>query len=693
MQVKNSNLETPVRYIKGVGPKKAEALGKLGLETIEDLLFYLPRRYEDRSKRKTIRELKIGESQVVQGEVVTFGIRRSKKGMSIFQVAVTDNTGVIYAVWFNQPFLKKFFKQGQKIILYGKVERYDTIQIHQPEYEILETEKDSSIHIGRIVPVYPLRQDITQRYLRSVVYHAVKSYPSKLKEFLPTHLRAKHKLVDIKFAVRNIHYPGDFNMLERAYKRLVFEEFFFLQTAIALKRKGIKIDTEGISHKVDEELLSSFEQDLPFNLTSSQVKVMKEIESDMKSPKPMNRLLEGDVGSGKTIVACYAILLTIKNGLQACLMAPTELLAKQHFITLSKILAPYDINIELLISSLSESGKKEVRESVKKKEVNLLIGTHALLQEGVEFSKLGLAIVDEQHKFGVTQRAVLKEKGTKSDVLIMTATPIPRTLALTVFGDLDISVIKELPPGRRPISTYWVEESRREKVYEFIKEEVKSGRQAYVVCPRIKESEKSQIQAAQSMHEKLKTEVFSDFSVGLIHGKMKSADKDKIMREFKKGKINILVSTVVIEVGIDVKNASIMLIEDAERFGLAQLHQMRGRVGRGEYDSYCILLSDPKTENAKKRLGAMANTIDGFELAEEDLELRGPGEFFGTKQHGIPEIRFGNILRDTEIMELARSEAFKLVKGDPNLADPRNRIVHQALVERFRGKLDLVNVG
>jgi len=693
MQVKNSNLNTSIRYIKGVGPKKAEVLSRLKLQTIEDLLFYLPHRYEDRSNLKPIKEVVIGEAQTVQGEVLTFGVKKTKKGMNIFQLAVGDNTGVIYAIWFNQPFLKRYFKVGERVILYGKVEKYDVLQIHQPEYEIGKEDKAASIHIGRIVPIYHLTQDVSQRYLRSIVYHAVGNFSHAVRDFLPTHLRAKHKLVDMRFAIRNVHFPNSLEVRERAYKRLVFEEFFILQVAIALKRKGIKTDKTGISHKIDEEALNSFKENLPFRLTPSQLKVIKEIENDMKSSKPMNRLLEGDVGSGKTVVAGYAILLTIKNGLQACIMAPTEILAKQHYITLSNLLAPYGINVEILISGLSQERKEAIKQAVKSGEANLVVGTHALIQEGVDFSNLGLAIVDEQHKFGVTQRAVLREKGSKADILVMTATPIPRTLALTVFGDLDISAIKELPPGRRPISTYWVEESRRANVYEFIREEIEQGRQAYIVCPRIKESDKSQIQAATQMRERLQAEVFKEFSVGLVHGKMATQDKDRIMSDFKGGKINILVSTVVIEVGIDVANASVMLVEDAERFGLAQLHQLRGRIGRGKYDSYCILLANPRTENAQKRLKTMADTVDGFEIAEEDLQLRGPGEFFGTRQHGLPELRFGNILRDTEMMELARKEAFALVHEDPDLADPRNRPIRQALEERFKGKLELIHVG
>lgn len=693
MQVKNLDLNTPIRYIKGVGPKRAETLSRLGLNIVEDLLYYLPRRYEDRSNLKPIKELAIGEHQTVQGDILTLGIKKTRKGMSIFRLAVGDATGVVYGIWFNQPYLKRFFKVGQKIILHGKVEKYDVLQIHQPEYEIVKPDKTASIHIGRIVPIYPLTQDISQRYLRSLVYYAVRSAYSQVKEILPTYLRAKQRLADIRFAVQNTHFPANFGVLGKAYKRLVFDEFFILQLAIAIKRKGVKIDIAGISHKIDDEILASFRKRLPFELTESQLKVIKEIEKDMASPKPMNRLLEGDVGSGKTVVAAYAIMLTVKNGFQAVLMVPTEILAKQHFATLDKLLSPYGIKAGLLISGISESQKSETRDSVKNGSIDLIIGTHALIQEGVDFSKLGLAIIDEQHKFGVTQRAILRDKGSAADVLVMTATPIPRTLALTVYGDLDISIIKELPPGRRPVNTFWVEEAKRDGVYEFIKEEVKKGRQAYIVCPTISGSSKSEIQAAAKMYESLQKGVFKEFKLGLIHGKMNMQEKDEAMKKFKTGKISILVSTIVIEVGIDIPNASIMLVENAERFGLAQLHQLRGRVGRGEYDSYCILLADPKTQAAQSRLKAMADTTDGFRIAEEDLQLRGPGEIFGTQQHGLPELRFGNILRDAEIMELARKEAFGLIKEDPELADARNQLIREALRERFKGKVDLVHVG
>ncbi|PIU41959.1 MAG: DNA helicase RecG [Candidatus Omnitrophica bacterium CG07_land_8_20_14_0_80_42_15] len=693
MQAKNSNLQTSVRYIKGVGPKRADTLKRLGLTTIEDILFYLPRRYEDRSNLKTIKEVEIGKAQTIKGEVLTFSVRRTKKGMNIFQLAVGDHTGVIYGIWFNQPFMRKFFRVGERVILHGKVERYDVLQINQPEYEILKPEETVNIHMGRITPIYPLTQNISQRYLRSLAYYAVKNYSHSIGEMLPTRLRAKHKLVDMQFAVNNAHFPKDFGAIERSYRRLVFDEFFILQIAIALKCRNIKEGLAGISHKIDENLLESFRKNLPFELTPSQLKAIKEIENDMKSAKPMNRLLEGDVGSGKTVVACYAILLTIKNKFQACIMAPTEILAQQHYMTLSKILAPYGVNVELLVSSLPENRKEEIRKSVKSGETDLIIGTHALIQEDVDFSRLGLAVIDEQHKFGVTQRSILREKGKSADILVMTATPIPRTLALTVYGDLDISVIKELPPGRRPVNTYWVEESGRGKVYNFIKEEINKGRQAYIVCPRIKETEKSQTQAASMMYEKLKDEVFKEFSVGLIHGKMGAQEKDVVMKKFKEGKLKILVSTVIIEVGIDVSNASIMLVENAERFGLAQLHQLRGRVGRGEYDSYCILMANPRTELAQKRLKAIAESTDGFEIAEEDLELRGSGEIFGTRQHGLPEMRFGSILHDRGIMELARKEAFDIIKEDPNLNDPRNYPIHQRLKERFGNKIELIKVG
>ena len=473
----------------------------------------------------------------------------------------------------------------------------------------------------------------------------------------------------------------------------MFEEFFILQLALALKKRDAKTGAPGIRHKLDARLIDSFKKLFPFELTQSQLKTINEIQIDMASPKPMNRLLEGDVGSGKTVVAIYALLLTVQNGYQASIMAPTEILAKQHYVNISELLMPLGVNIRLLVSGLKPAKRLEINNEIESGEADVIIGTHALIWQGVKFKKLGLVVVDEQHKFGVTQRHILRKKGLNPDVLVMTATPIPRTLALTVYGDLDISVIKELPKGRYPISTYCVSESKRKAVYRFIKEEVKKGRQAYIVYPRIWPTGQSGLKAASGMYNKLQTEVFPDLRVGLIHGKMLVKEKNDSMKKFRAQKIDILLSTTIIEVGIDVANASCMVIENAERFGLSQLHQLRGRIGRGDYPSYCVLLGNPRTEAAKKRFYTMSETQDGFKVAEEDLELRGPGEFFGTKQHGLPELRFGNILRDFEIMEQARAEAFKMVREDPYLRDSRNIFVKGELKRRFAGKLDLVNVG
>ncbi|MFH1848152.1 MAG: ATP-dependent DNA helicase RecG, partial [Candidatus Omnitrophota bacterium] len=629
-----------------------------------------------------------------KGEVLTFGFKKTKKGGDIFQVAVGDDTGVIYGAWFNQPFISKYFKVGQKVVIYGKVDKYDVLVMPQPEYEILDEGEDAeaSIHMGRIVPVYSLTKDVTQRYVRSLTKKVLNEYTRILPDPMPTKIRARNKLVDLRFAVNNIHFPANEESLKRAYKRIVFDEFFILQLAIALRRKNVKIE-EGISHKAEGGLIDAFKGSIPFELTKGQRTAMKQIEDDMKSDRPMNRLLEGDVGSGKTIVAAYALALTVQNGLQGVIMVPTEILAEQHYLNISRMLVPLGVHVGLLINSINEAGKKEIKEQISKGEIDIVVGTHALIQEGVEFSRLGLCVIDEQHKFGVTQRDYLRKKGLNPDVLVMTATPIPRTLSLTVFGDLDISVIRELPPGRKPISTYWVEEEKRADVYKFLREQVATGRQVYIVYPRIHHSEASSLKSAEGMYEKLKNEVFADLTVGLIHGEIRPDEKESVIRGFKQGKINILVSTVVIEVGIDVPNASVMMIENAERFGLSQLHQMRGRIGRGSHDSYCILLSNPQTPEAKKRLEAMTETVDGFEIAEEDLELRGPGEFFGTRQHGLPEIRFGNMIQDMEIMELARKEAFGVIAEDPDLSKFQNRLLRENLRDRFKGKMDLISVG
>ena len=697
--ITDKNLKTPIRYIKGVGPRKAEALAKIGIHTIEDILYYLPKRYEDRSNITSIKDLKTGESHAIQGEILTKQARTTKTGVPIFQVAVSDPTGFIHAIWFNQPYLKDVFKKGDKVILYGKVERYDRLQMIQPEYEIMEDEEISSLNVGRIVPVYSSASQITQKFLRNLIFKTLSEYDKALVEKLPTYLRARGKMVDIRFAIHNIHFPKNFEILEKAYNRIVFEEFFVLQLALAVRKKGVTSEEAAFGHHIVAGKLSEFfKASMQFEFTEGQKKAIADIERDISSGKPMNRLLEGDVGSGKTIVAAHGLVMAVQNGFQGVMMAPTEVLARQHFITLSELLMPLGINIVLLIGGLDAKTKQRSYSEIKEGKANIIIGTHAILQEGVDFKKLGIVVIDEQHKFGVAQRAILRNKGYAPHVLVMTATPIPRTLALTVYGDLDISVIRELPKGRKPIATYWVEEDKRDEMYGFIKEELKKARQAYVVCPLIDRRSSFAVRgssnvAAVDTFEKLKYEVFTDYEVGLLHGRMSSKEKDKIMKEFKKGKIQVLVSTVVIEVGIDIPNASVMLIENADRFGLSQLHQLRGRIGRGSHESYCILLANPTNDAAVERLKAIEGTLDGFEIAEIDMDIRGPGELFGHAQHGLPEIRFGNLARDFGIMETARKEAFALVEKDPNLKEEHHRLLRQSLFERFRGKLELIRVG
>jgi len=681
-----------IRYLKGVGPKKAELLEKLSIKQVEDLLYYMPRRYEDRRKSTLIKDLKVGEYQLINGKVLKTSTYVTKNRTRVFQVTLGDSTGVIYCVWFNQLFLKDTFKTEQEVLIYGKVERYKRLQINHPDYEIVK-EDTRSLNMCKIVPVYPLTQDVTQRYLRFLASEAIKNFLPTLKETLPANLIVRNRLVDLRFAISSIHFPVSFENLEKAYRRLIFEEFFILQLAFALRRKDLKTETKGIRHHLDSSLFESFKKLFPFEFTKSQAKAINEIQIDMANAKPMNRLLEGEVGSGKTVVAAYASLLTVKNGYQAAFMAPTEILARQHYVTLSELFMPLGINVRLLVSGLKKDKKIEIKNEIENGEVDIVVGTHALIWEGVQFSKLGLVVIDEQHKFGVTQRKLLRTKAVNPDVLVMTATPIPRTLALTIYGDLDISVIKELPKGRQPIDTYFVEEEKRKDVYSFLREEIKKGRQGYIVYPRIWSGKDSSVKAATHMYNKLQEEVFPDLKLGLLHGRMNAEEKENIMKRFKDKRTDILVSTTIIEVGIDITNASVMLIENAERFGLSQLHQLRGRIGRGNYSSYCILLGDPKTESAKKRFYTLSETQDGFKIAEEDLELRGMGELLGTKQHGLPELRFGDIVKDFDIMEEARGEAFRLIKEDPYLKDPRNSLIKEVINSRFPDNIALIHVG
>jgi len=688
MQGKNFSGDIPIRYIKSVGPKKAILFEKLGIESVSDLFYYLPRRYEDRSRIFDIKDLKPGEEQAVVGKVLKTSVFTAKTGTSIFEMLLEDPTGKVQAVWYNMPFLKKAFSAGQTVLLYGRVELYNRLQITHPVYEVLKDEDEKkSLEVGRIVPVYSLTKDISQKYMRRVAYNAVHAYLGQTRDSLPTYMRARKKLVDFKFAVENIHFPHSFENLQRAYKRLVFEEFFVLQVIMALKRQ--KHAGKGIAHELKGQLFDDFKDLFTFELTGEQKKCIKDIEKDMASERPMYRLLQGDVGSGKTVVAMYALLLAVRNGYQAVMMAPTEILARQHYVTVSRTMMPLGINIRLLVNGIDPKTKEKIKDELKKGEIDIVIGTHSVFQEKIEFHDLGLVVIDEQHKFGVEQRKTLRQKNLKADTLVMTATPIPRSLALTVYGDMDISTLKEKPEGRRPVETYWAGEDRREAVYGFLREEAKSGRQIFIVCPRVRKTGRSGLISAEGMFEHLKNHVFSDLRLGLVHGQMKSDDKDRVMRGFQDKKYDILVTTVMVEVGVDIPNATVMLVEHADRYGLAQLHQLRGRIGRGEHTSCCILMGDPKTEASRERLSTISGMDDGFQIAEKDLDLRGPGEFLGTRQSGLPELRFGNIIKDFSIMEEAREQAFSLVKEDSALQDPRHAGIRANIVERFRGKVKI----
>ncbi len=691
--------DTSIQYMKGVGPKRVVLFERLGIRTVRDLLYYIPRRYEDRSNFSSISKLRVGTQQTVMGKVLTSGVQKLKSNLSILRVAIDDGTGIIIAAWFNQPFLEKQFKVGTKVVVSGKVQLYGRkLQISSQSYEILysgDEEKDAEelIHTGRIVPFYPLTQNISQRRIRRMIKNALDNCLDRIDDMLPQDIKNRYGLIDVKHALLNIHFPKTLGDKDSAYRRIVFDEFLLLQLGILLKRASISDPQLGIKHQNNGRLLEQFLKDIPFKLTDAQHKVIDEINQDMTSEKQMNRLIQGEVGSGKTIVAIAALLTSVENGCQGVIMSPTEILAEQHYISMTEALAPIGIKIDLLIGSTSKKSRVEIIENIRNGSTDIIIGTHTLLQENIKFKRLGLMVIDEQHRFGVLQRNMLRKKGLNSDVLMMTATPIPRTLALTVYGDLDISTIRELPPGRGTVSTHLVTDSQIQGIYAFIKEEINRGRQAYVVSPLIEESDTIEAVAATQLFANFQKEVFPDLEVGLLHGQMKSEDKEKIMQKFRENKINILVSTTVIEVGIDIPNATIMLIENAERFGLSQLHQLRGRIGRGKDQAYCILHGLPKTPEAQKRLTVMTQTQDGFMIAQEDLELRGPGEFFGTKQHGLPELKIGNIISDIDIMEIARKEAANIIKSDPELSVKENRHIKINFLQSFKYRTDLARVG
>jgi ATP-dependent DNA helicase RecG len=679
------DLASPVQYLKGVGPQRARLLTRLGINTIRDALFHLPSRYEDRSSLIKIAELAHHQldtgsntisGKVVSSEIITPNPRRPR--LRLFELVIADSSGALKAKWFNQAYLKKLFKPGQEVVLYGIVKRNywgSAFEMTNPEYEIIDDGDDDpvpspgeQIHTGRIVPVYRLTEGLSQKQLRNIMYAIVNSAVQSVQDTIPQEIITRHNLPGLRESLVNIHFPeatvsiGMLNSGTSPYhQRLSFDELFTFQAGLAIIKKGELLE-KGIAFLPDGRLAGCLRGALPFTLTRAQERVLGDILNDMKSHFPMNRLIQGDVGSGKTIVALFAMLAAVESGYQAALMAPTEILAEQHYLNIHTLVE----NLGLKIQLLTGSKKNKNIENISSGDANIVIGTHALIQEGVSFKNLGLIVIDEQHRFGVMQRATLKKKGTDPDTLIMTATPIPRTLALTLYGDLDYSIIDELPPNRSPVITRLLSEKQKEYIYQLIEEQVKKGRQAYIVYPVIEESDKTNLKAAITGMEALGVK-FPEFKIGLLHGRMKPAEREEVMREFKNGALQILVSTTVIEVGVDVPNATLMVIIHAERFGLAQLHQLRGRVGRGSVQSHCILLHYGAAEDARRRLAVMVGTNDGFKIAEEDLAIRGPGEFFGTKQSGLPDLKVADIVRDARLLEAARKDAFGLIEKDPQL--------------------------
>ena len=681
-----NNLNKEIQFVKGIGPKRAEKLNKLGIFTLKDLIYYFPRQYEDRSNVRKISQLENDEKASIKGVITKIDTYSLRKGMTITKIDVRDESGYIRLVFFNQEYITKVFKTGDGILAFGKVK----IENNFKELASCEIEHytNSPKSTCKIQGVYPLTYGLTNKELATMIKSVLLKEEFKVNEYLPSYIIEKYKLCGIDYAIRNIHSPSSKEALKVALYRLVFEEFLILQLGLFYFKSGIN-EVSGIEFKQNEKL-NDIIKSLPFKLTKAQNRALDEILEDMNSSKVMNRLVQGDVGSGKTVVALLALSSAVLNGYQGALMAPTEILASQHYDSFKETLESFNIRSELLVGSLTKKQKEKVLEKVKNQEIDILIGTHALIEDKVEFKNLGIVITDEQHRFGVRQRGRLSNKGNSPDILVMTATPIPRTLALILYGDLDISIIDELPPGRQPIETIAIEHKRRNEAYEnLVRDEVEKGRQVYVVCPLVDESEKIEATAAVELVEELKREFFNDLRVGLLHGKMRPNEKDAIMDDFKNKRLDILVSTTVIEVGVNVPNATLMIIENAERFGLAQLHQLRGRVGRGKHKSYCILIYNSKTEVCKERMSIMEETTDGFKISQKDLEIRGPGEFFGTRQHGLPELKVANIFKHMKILKQAQIEARYIIGQDLKLNLKENKKIKEEILYKFSGEKEI----
>ena len=713
--------DLPIQFAKGVGPKRARLLERLGISTVEQALWALPWRYEDRSVMTPIGKLSPGRTDTITGVIREAKLTRARaRRLSIVDIVVEDETGNVRVVFFNQPYLEDVFRQGERIMVTGRVTAgragWMDVRLEPTQFEMLSGAEDERLHVGRIVPVYHETKGWTSRQMRVLLHGLLAEYGADVEEVLPLAIRARHRFMPIRTALQQVHFPPcgtGAAELERgvtdAHGRLAFEELFVLQTALALRQRETTDEVKAFRINPHVEELRELTKRLPFKLTSAQERVFGEIQVDMVSSRPMNRLVQGDVGSGKTVVALHALVMAAGSGCQTALMVPTEILAEQHYLNLRPLLEAVGLKTVLFTGGGKAKERTEILKHLATGAAHVAIGTHALIQKNVRFAKLGLVIVDEQHKFGVLQRKTMVDKGYRPDVLVMTATPIPRTLAMTVYGDLDVSIIDMLPPGRKPVRTLLYSEGQRHKAWQLVGDELKAGRQAYVVYPLIEESEKVDLKAAIQGAEHLGRDVFPHARVGLLHGRLKAVEKERIMAGFKSGTIHILVATTLIEVGVDVPNASIMVIEHAERFGLAQLHQLRGRVGRGAHQSLCLLMASylPRERrgwidrdgechqtdsDAQRRLSALVKSNDGFLIAEEDLRIRGPGEFFGFRQWGAPEFRAANLLRDADLLAQARQDAFALLEQDPALIQPQHQALKEATLRRWHSKLALGGV-
>ena len=674
-----------VKYVKTVGPNRVKLLNKLKIYTLKDLITYFPRDYEDRSKPKNLYECADGEEVLIEA-MATGKISEMQKGkMTISKLIVKDQTGTCYITWFNQGYLRDKFQPGRMYRFFGKISiKSSRFEMNSPVYD----EIDQSRNTGKIIPIYPLTYELKQSTLRRIIENGLAEVKGQIPETLPEYILKENNLWDINNTIERIHFPIEFSDFNKARERLVFEELLTMQLALLKLKNNYEQDKNGIEFSKDVHMSDVIDM-LPFKLTKAQLRVLEEIDKDMESNKCMNRLLQGDVGSGKTVIAMIAAYKAVKSGYQAAIMAPTAILASQHLESFQGILNALGIRCELLISSVTKKKKAEILEKLQNGEIDILIGTHAILEENVIFKNLGLVVTDEQHRFGVKQRSTIATKGKNPDVIAMSATPIPRTLALILYGDLDISIIDELPPNRKKIETFAVRKNMEERVNAFVRKQIDEGRQAYIVCPLVEENEEMGLKSVIELAEKYKTEIFSDYRVAYLHGKMKAKEKDEIMQQFKDREIDILIATTVIEVGVNVPNASIMVVENAERFGLAQLHQLRGRVGRGEYQSYCILKYEGNGETTRQRMKVMCDTNDGFIISEKDLELRGSGDFFGTEQHGLPEFKIANLFEDIGILKKVQKLALDIMEDDPLLEKECNQKLNLLIKDKFSSRIEI----